>query len=59
MNSFIRWAAGLFCSACISTFVVAEDKYATFNGVKIRYIDRGKGEPIVLLHGAHQIWRAG
>ena len=27
------------------------DKYADFGGVKIHYIDRGKGEPIVLLHG--------
>lgn len=28
-----------------------EDRYADFGGVKIRYIDVGKGEPIVLLHG--------
>jgi len=28
-----------------------EDRYAEFAGVKIRYIDVGKGEPIVLLHG--------
>jgi pimeloyl-ACP methyl ester carboxylesterase len=27
------------------------DKYADFSGIKIHYIDRGKGEPIVLLHG--------
>jgi pimeloyl-ACP methyl ester carboxylesterase len=51
MNSFVRWAGTLFCSACISTFAMAEDKYANFSGVKIRYIDRGTGEPIVLLHG--------
>ena len=29
----------------------AEDRYAVLDGVKIRYIDSGKGEPIVLLHG--------
>jgi len=34
--------------ACAAT---TEDKYATLAGVKIRYIDVGKGEPIVLLHG--------
>jgi len=28
-----------------------EGKYVDFNGVKIHYIDRGKGEAIVLLHG--------
>ena len=28
-----------------------EDRYAEFAGVKIRYIDVGKGEPILLLHG--------
>jgi pimeloyl-ACP methyl ester carboxylesterase len=28
-----------------------EDRYADFGGVKIRYIDVGRGEPIVLLHG--------
>jgi pimeloyl-ACP methyl ester carboxylesterase len=39
----------------VLTFIVplaaAQDRYADFNGIKIRYIDRGKGEPIVLLHG--------
>jgi pimeloyl-ACP methyl ester carboxylesterase len=28
-----------------------QDKYADLGGVKIRYIDEGKGAPIVLLHG--------
>ena len=38
--------------ACISASAATlEDKYATLAGVKIRYIDVGKGEPIVLLHG--------
>jgi pimeloyl-ACP methyl ester carboxylesterase len=35
----------------VATFAAAQDKYADLSGVKIRYIDRGKGEPIVLLHG--------
>jgi pimeloyl-ACP methyl ester carboxylesterase len=35
----------------MTTSVLAQDRYADFNGIKIRYIDRGKGEAIVLLHG--------
>jgi pimeloyl-ACP methyl ester carboxylesterase len=30
---------------------IAQDKYFDSNGVRIHYIDRGKGEPVVLLHG--------
>ena len=30
---------------------VEDGQFADFGGVKIHYIDRGKGEPIVLLHG--------
>lgn len=33
------------------SFAGAEDKYADFSGVKIHYIDRGQGVPVVLLHG--------
>ena len=29
----------------------AEDHFFDSNGVKIRYIDEGKGEPVVLIHG--------
>lgn len=32
-------------------YAVEDGKYVDFDGVKIHYIDRGKGEPIVLLHG--------
>jgi pimeloyl-ACP methyl ester carboxylesterase len=32
-------------------FAVDDGKFADFDGVKLHYIDRGKGEPIVLLHG--------
>jgi pimeloyl-ACP methyl ester carboxylesterase len=30
---------------------LAQDQYFDSNGVRIRYVDRGKGEPVVLLHG--------
>src|SRR5438874_13518496 len=29
----------------------AEDLYFDSNGVKIRYTDQGKGEPVLLIHG--------
>ena len=30
---------------------LAQDQFFDSNGVRIRYVDRGKGEPVVLLHG--------
>lgn len=50
MNLFIRYTALLLCFAAAPTLAF-EDKYLDANGVKIRYIDAGKGEAIVLLHG--------
>ena len=29
----------------------AQDQFFDSNGVRIRFVDRGKGEPIVLIHG--------
>ena len=51
MQSFLYRAAALLPLAFVATFAGAQDKFADFNGIKIRYIDRGKGEPIMLLHG--------
>lgn len=50
MNPFIRYTALLLCFAATPSLAL-EDKYLDANGVKIRYIDTGKGETIVLLHG--------
>jgi pimeloyl-ACP methyl ester carboxylesterase len=50
MNPFFRYTALLLCFAAAPTLAY-EDKYLDANGVKIRYIDTGKGEAIVLLHG--------
>jgi hypothetical protein len=44
-------AAALVCLASAPTLAADDGKYAELDGVKIHYIDRGKGEPIVLLHG--------
>jgi pimeloyl-ACP methyl ester carboxylesterase len=51
MHDTIRCAAAFLLGAATMVAVAADDRYAVLDGVKIRYIDRGKGEPIVLLHG--------
>ncbi len=51
MKSHAQIAAALVCLASAPAFAADDGKYAEFDGVKIHYIDRGKGEPIVLLHG--------
>jgi pimeloyl-ACP methyl ester carboxylesterase len=59
MKTSTRYAAALFCLASATAFAVEDGKYADFGGVNIHYIERGKGEPIVLLHGGSQdleIW---
>lgn len=50
MKPFFRYTALLLCFAAAPTLAF-EDKYLDASGVKIRYIDTGKGEAIVLLHG--------
>src|SRR5215216_671446 len=51
MKPSTRCAATLLCLAFTPAFAADDGKYADFDGVKIHYIDRGAGEPIVLLHG--------
>jgi len=51
MKFQMRVAAALLCLTAAPAFGADDGKYAEFDGVKIHYIDRGKGEPIVLLHG--------
>jgi pimeloyl-ACP methyl ester carboxylesterase len=53
MNPIIRIATLLLGMTVVPIAAAAtyDDKYLDANGVKIRYIDTGKGEAIVLLHG--------
>ena len=51
MKLHVAIAAALVCLASTPALAADDGKYAEFDGVKIHYIDRGKGEPIVLLHG--------
>ena len=52
MNRITRlsaWTVSLALSA--PALALDDGKFADFGGVKIHYIDRGKGEPVILLHG--------
>ena len=51
MKLYPQCAAALLCLAAVPALAVEDGKFADFGGVKIHYIDRGQGEPIVLLHG--------
>jgi len=51
LKSLFRIAAILAFFLAMPAFAL-EYKYLDANGVKIRYIDTGKGEAIVLLHGS-------
>lgn len=45
-------AAAVTLTAAAPAFAAApQDRFADLGGVKIRYIEEGKGEPVVLLHG--------
>lgn len=51
MTPFVRIATLLLCMTAVPAGAAYEDKFLDAGGVKIRYIDVGKGETIVLLHG--------
>src|SRR5262245_46142677 len=51
MTSSARCAAALICLMSTPAVAVDDGKFVDLGGVKIHYIDRGRGEPIVLLHG--------
>lgn len=51
MRAFAGSTALMLCLVSTSAHAVDDGKFAEFDGVRIHYIDRGKGEPIVLLHG--------
>jgi pimeloyl-ACP methyl ester carboxylesterase len=45
--------AAMVCGVLLLTagLVSAEDKFFTSEGVRLRYVERGRGTPVVLLHG--------
>lgn len=46
LGSFLL--VGLFCVACVGD---PAERFFDSDGVSLRYIDRGEGEPVVLIHG--------
>ena len=53
MNRFARFVLRLlvFCLAFAPVQAFAQDKFFDSSGVRIRYVERGTGEPVVLIHG--------
>ena len=51
MGAVSRWLALVVTIGLVPTQVFAEDKFFDSDGVRIRYIDQGRGEPVVLAHG--------
>ena len=51
MRSWLKCTGAVLVLLPVQLAAVEDGKYADFAGVKIHYIDRGKGEAIVLLHG--------
>lgn len=49
MKRIASWITAILFIASASA--VAQDKYFVSHGVRIRYVDQGAGEPVVLLHG--------
>ena len=47
----VRACVLLFLIGLLPAVVSAQDKFFTSNGVQIRYVDQGAGEPVVLVHG--------
>ena len=50
MSRFIGAVLAL-CAVMIPTAALAQDKFFDSNGVRLRYVEQGQGQPIVLLHG--------
>jgi len=47
----VKFIVALMALVLFPGLVSGQDRYANFDGVKIRYIEQGAGEPVVLLHG--------
>lgn len=47
----IPWIAAVAVSAALTFCARAEDRFFDSDGVRIRYLDQGQGEPVVLIHG--------
>lgn len=54
-----RVEIALLCALLSISCAFAQDKFFDSNGVRIHYVEQGRGEPIVLVHGSrttHRYW---
>ena len=50
MRCLAKWAPALV-AVLMPALVSAQDRFFDSNGVRIRYVDQGSGQPVVLVHG--------
>lgn len=50
MHQFLRGLL-VFVIGLLPAVVSAQDKFFDSNGVRIRYVDQGSGQPVILIHG--------
>lgn len=50
MRCLAKWAPAL-AAVLMPTLVSAQDSFFDSNGVRIRYVEQGSGQPVVLVHG--------
>ena len=57
MRSWISCSAMLACTALMAADKPAwKDRYAEVNGVRLHYVEQGKGDLILFLHGFPEFW---
>src|ERR1035441_10965185 len=57
MRSCRRWlSAGILATATLMAQTKWHHRYAEVNGVKLHYVEQGKGELILFLHGFPEFW---
>jgi len=47
----LQYVLGVLLIVSIPGLMLAQDKFFDSNGVRLRYVEEGKGDPIVLVHG--------
>ncbi|HVN06473.1 MAG TPA: alpha/beta hydrolase [Bryobacteraceae bacterium] len=56
MTAFARVSLGILAASVLMAQTSWHHRYAEVNGVKLHYVEQGKGELILLLHGFPEFW---
>ena len=56
MRSWIGWASAALLAGTLMGAPRWHDKYAEVNGVRLHYVEQGKGPLILFLHGFPEFW---